>query len=296
MSAAIVRFRPELSAWLTECLDRGQPPSALTRTMVAEHMQPAVADAIVAAFVRARRDGHPAPTDTVVVDDGAPEYRSQPSHLRATTRLPCTDGASVPVLARAERPCLALLGNLLSGDECDQLIALARPRLAPSTVVDPQTGLDVVAGYRNSQGMFFRLGETPFVDRLDRRFSEVMNQPLENGESLQVLCYGAGGATAPHFDFLVPSNAANQASIARSGQRTSTLLCYLNDVVSGGETIFPRAGWAITPRAGHAVYFEYTDSRGQVDEQSLHAGSPVTAGEKWVVTKWMRQKRFVPLG
>ncbi|HEX3695488.1 MAG TPA: 2OG-Fe(II) oxygenase [Polyangia bacterium] len=294
MSASIVRFRPELSAWLTERLDQGLPPSALAQTMVAEHMQPAVADAIVAAFVRARRDGRPAPTDTVVVD-GAPAFRPQVSRLRSTARLTTTDGSSVRVLARAERPCLALLGDLLSAVECDQLIALARPRLAPSTVVDPQSGLDVVAGYRNSQGMFFRLGETAFIDRLDRRFSEVMNQPLENGESLQVLCYSAGGATAPHFDFLLPSNAANQASIARSGQRTSTLLCYLNDVAAGGETIFPRGGWSITPRAGHAVYFENTDSRGQLEEQSLHAGGPVAAGEKWVVTKWMRQKRFIPL-
>jgi prolyl 4-hydroxylase len=24
-----------------------------------------------------------------------------------------------------------------------------------------------------------------------------------------------------------------------------------------------------------------------------HGGAPVTAGEKWAVTKWMRQRRFV---
>jgi prolyl 4-hydroxylase len=41
------------------------------------------------------------------------------------------------------------------------------------------------------------------------------------------------------------------------------------------------------------VYFEYCNSRGQVDAESLHAGAPVTAGEKWAVTKWMRQRRFV---
>jgi prolyl 4-hydroxylase len=41
------------------------------------------------------------------------------------------------------------------------------------------------------------------------------------------------------------------------------------------------------------VYFEYCNSRGQVDHASLHASAPVERGEKWVATKWMRQRRFV---
>jgi prolyl 4-hydroxylase len=67
----------------------------------------------------------------------------------------------------------------------------------------------------------------------------------------------------------------------------------LNDVPAGGETSFPELGWAITPRLGHAAYFEYCDSRGVVDWRSLHAGNPVLEGEKWVASKWMRQRRFV---
>jgi len=41
------------------------------------------------------------------------------------------------------------------------------------------------------------------------------------------------------------------------------------------------------------VYFEYCNSRGQVDAASLHAGAPVTDGEKWIATKWMRERPFV---
>jgi prolyl 4-hydroxylase len=37
----------------------------------------------------------------------------------------------------------------------------------------------------------------------------------------------------------------------------------------------------------------YCDSRGVVDWRSLHAGNPVLEGEKWVASKWMRQRRFV---
>jgi len=51
-------------------------------------------------------------------------------------------------------------------------------------------------------------------------------------------------------------------------------------------------GLAVTPRLGHAAYFEYCDNRGFVDWRSVHAGSPVLEGEKWVASKWMRQRQF----
>jgi prolyl 4-hydroxylase len=120
-----------------------------------------------------------------------------------------------------------------------------------------------------------------------------MNCPREHGEGLQVLRYGPGGHTAPHFDFLVPSNPANEASLKRSGQRLSTLMIYLSDVTRGGETIFPQVGLAVSPRKGNAVYFEYANSRQQLDARSLHAGAPVLEGEKWAVTKWMRTRPFI---
>lgn len=292
---SVVRFQPELAEWLTRGLDDGLAPTALVRTMIEEHMQPAVAHALVEAFVTARRDGAPVPRDTLVVHDEEGEaifFREAPL-MKPGPLLPTSDGP-VRVLARGASPTLALVADLLTPAECEALVALARPRLVASTVVDPQTGQDVVAGYRNSLGMFFRPGENELVARLDRRFAEVMSLPPENGEGLQVLCYGQGGATSPHFDFVAPTNDANRASVARSGQRLSTLLAYLTDVEAGGETVFPRAGWSVQPRSGHAIYFESSNSRGQLDPQSLHAGRAVERGEKWVVTKWMRQRRFVP--
>jgi prolyl 4-hydroxylase len=141
--------------------------------------------------------------------------------------------------------------------------------------------------------VFFRLAENSLIARLDQRISRLMNAPVENGEGLQVLRYGPGGHSAPHFDFLLPSNAANEASLTRSGQRMSTLIVYLNDVAEGGATVFPEIGVSVTPRRGHGVYFEYANGRQQLDGKSLHAGAPVVAGEKWAVTKWMRTRRFV---
>jgi prolyl 4-hydroxylase len=289
---SVVRFSPDLSGWLVACLAQGQTPAALVQIMIGERMDPKVARAIVDAFVLARRSGQPTPVDSLTIEDESAEYVDAAPRVPPRARLLAND-REVPVLARLEQPVVAALGNVLSAEECAELIELARPRLSPSTIVNPYSGQDEVAAQRTSFGMFFRLGETPLVARLDRRISELMQLPVENGEGFQVLHYPAGTAAAPHFDFLEPSNEANRASILRSGQRVSTLITYLNEVESGGETWFPELGFSVLPVRGNAVYFEYCNAAGQVDHRSLHAGNRVLSGEKWVATKWMRQRRFV---
>ena len=286
----VLRFAPALSEWVLHNLRQGCAPAQVMEAMRAQRMPAEAARSIVDAFVFALRTGSPVPIDSVTV---APPYRYEPSRLPQGTSIRAADRL-VRVAARAAQPAMAVLNDVLDAQECEELIALARPRLTPSTTVDPLTGQDRAGGHRSSLGMFFRLRENPLVARIDERVSALMNLPVENGEGLQVLHYPAGAQSLPHFDFLVPSNTANQASLARSGQRVSTLVSYLNDVEEGGDTVFPETGWSVSPQRGSAVYFEYCNSLGQVDPASLHAGAAVVRGEKWVATKWMRQRRFVP--
>ncbi|WP_197039869.1 2OG-Fe(II) oxygenase [Nocardia sp. NRRL WC-3656] len=192
-------------------------------------------------------------------------------------------------LLRVERPQLILFGNVLSADECDQVIELSQGKLQRSTIVDPETGHTETIQNRSSEGTYFTLSENPLIDRLDRRISALMNWPLENGEGLQILRYGVGGEYRPHFDYFPPDQPGHAAHLVRGGQRTATLLVYLNDVERGGETVFPEADISISPRKGNAVYFRYFNNIGQLDPVTKHAGAPVLAGEKWIMTKWMRR-------
>jgi prolyl 4-hydroxylase len=290
--SAVIRFSPDLRDWLVKNLDQGCAPAALIETMIAQRMEPGAARSIVQAFVSAIQARRPMPVDSVPLAEPESSLEPQPPRLKGGPVLKTHD-REIRVLARLRQPVLAVLSDVMSAEECKELIELARPRLKPSTIVDLESGQDVVAAYRNSLGMFFRLRETAFIARLDRRISELMNLPVENGEGLQVLHYPTGAASAPHVDFLQITNEANRSSIARSGQRVSTLVTYLNDVPAGGETSFPELRLAVTPRLGHAAYFEYYDNRGFVDWRSLHAGNPVLEGEKWVASKWMRQREFV---
>ncbi|MEP6503171.1 MAG: 2OG-Fe(II) oxygenase [Betaproteobacteria bacterium] len=288
----LVKFSPELSAWIAHNLDRGCSAPDLVKAMLAQDFDPAVAAALVNAVVHARSSGLPPPEGEMEIEVDEPGFHYETPRLAAGPVIRTFD-RDVVVALRLQQPALALLQGVLSPAECAQFIALGRDRLRPSTVMDPQTGRDQAVAHRSSEGMFFRPEETPFVAAIERRIAELMNCPLRNGEGLQLLHYHPGAESAPHYDFLTPGSAANDASLARSGQRVSSLVIYLNDVESGGETVFPELGLAVTPRQGHAVHFEYANSRGDVDLKSVHAAAPVQAGEKWVLTKWMREREFV---
>ena len=288
----LVKFSPELSAWIAHNLDRGCSAPDLVKAMLARDFDPAVATALVNAVVHARSSGLPPPEGEVEIEIDEPGFHYETPRLPAGPVIRTFD-RDIVVALRVEQPALALLNGVLSPDECAQFIALGRDRLRASTVMDPRSGRDEVAAHRSSEGMFFLPQETRFVAAIERRVAELMNCPLRNGEGLQLLHYHPGAESAPHYDFLTPGSAANDTSLARSGQRVSSLVIYLNDVERGGETVFPEVGLAVTPRQGHAVHFEYTNSRGDVDLKSVHAAAPVLAGEKWVLTKWMREREFV---
>jgi prolyl 4-hydroxylase len=290
-----VDFPAPVRDWVLHNLTRGVDAQAVVNELVTHNTAAGVAAAMVEAVAAALMYGTPLPGDKLEV--GGARITYEPAALRVPAEsLIRLREREVRVLARVARPAAVLLGGLLSGDECDELIALARPRLVRSTVVDPVTGRNIVAGHRSSDGMFFRPRETPLIARIEERIAELTGLPAENGEGLQMLHYEAGAESTPHVDYLVPGNEANVESIARSGQRVGTMLMYLNDVERGGETLFPQVGCSVVPQRGHAFYFEYGNGTGRSDPASLHASAPVLAGEKWVATTWIRTQRFVARG
>jgi prolyl 4-hydroxylase len=287
-----VNIKPQLRQWIEKNLERGCPPERLIEGLVAERYDPPIAQGLIRAFVEARSSGTRLTAETLRFDLPDTYYVNDPPRIAAGHSIKTADRV-VSVVARVTRPIIAALANVLSAEECEELIALARPRLKSPTVVDPTTGENRVAEYRDSEAMFFLPAETPLIAALEARFAAIMNLPVDHGEGFQVLRYGPGNQYSPHLDFLVPNNEPNEQSLRRSGQRVSSLVAYLNDVPGGGETTFPKLGLSVSPIRGNAVYFEYCNRRGQVDAASLHAGAPVTEGEKWALTKWMRERPFV---
>lgn len=199
-------------------------------------------------------------------------------------------GREARVLISMTRPRMVLFGGLLSDEECDALIALARPRLARSETVDNATGDSEVNAARTSDGMFFGRGETPLIAAVEQRIAELVGWPVERGEGLQVLRYRPGAEYRPHQDYFDPAHPGTPRILERGGQRVGTVVMYLNTPEGGGATTFPDVGLEVMPVRGNALFFSY--ERAHPSSCTLHGGAPVTAGEKWVATKWLRERRF----
>ncbi|GLQ50786.1 2OG-Fe(II) oxygenase [Dyella flava] len=285
---AITQLPPEWHDWIRENLARGCAPQALIDDMVRNRFDPIFARAAVNGVMT---NSGPMTAPFEEKPKAAAGYAYEKPRLPAGNLIRTSD-RDVRIVTRVHRPMIAVLDGVLSEEECDELIRLSANKMHRSTTVDPISGKHEVIADRSSEGTFFAVNADPFIARLDRRISEVMDWPVENGEGLQVLHYNVGGEYKPHFDYFPPDEPGSHVQMTIGGQRVSTLVMYLNEVAEGGTTIFPEIGLEVVPKKGSAVYFEYTNSYNQLDRLTLHGGSPVTRGEKWIVTKWMRQRRY----
>lgn len=279
LSAMVPGSTPDLLRWLDQQLQAGQKEATLLQSLRDTGWSDAVARQAFAQVVRWR--SAPAPQAAPPIPE--PDLRRSPTDIDVGDR-------AVHVLMALEHPRIVLFGNLLSADECDAIVAAAHPQMARSRTVETRTGSEEINADRTSQGMFFVRGQTPEVARLEARLAKLLQWPLENGEGLQVLHYGPGAEYKPHHDYFDPAEPGTATIVRRGGQRVGTIVIYLNDPEEGGGTSFPEARLRIQPRKGNAVFFSYAQP--QAHTLTLHGGDPVLRGEKWIATKWLREREF----
>ena len=283
-------------AWLSSNVARGCSIDSMIDAMVQAGFATEAARAEVRkAFGMSPADAGAAPaavaTEAALIKTSPQTYQYDESPVARGNVIRAHD-RDVRVLMRCERPQVIVFGDVLSPDECDEMIERSRHRLKRSTTVNPATGKEDVIRNRTSEGIWYQRGEDAFIEKMDRRISSLMNWPVENGEGLQTLHYGTTGEYRPHFDYFPPDQPGSAVHTAQGGQRVSTLVIYLNDVPDGGETIFPEAGMSVAAVKGGAVYFRYMNGQRQLDPLTLHGGAPVLGGDKWIMTKWMRERAY----
>lgn len=279
---------PDIREWILAQVAAGCALDDMLQSMQASGWNDAVARAVLAqtlqrpaaqALATALPDLQPvAPGGGVPVPE--PDLAGAPSVLRLPDR-------EVQVLLTMQRPRVVLFGGLLSPEECDALMALSQARLARSETVDHRSGGSEVNAARTSDGMFFERGEAPLIARIEQRIAALLQWPVDKGEGLQILRYRPGAQYRPHFDYFDPAQPGTAAVLRRGGQRVGTLVMYLNAPAGGGATTFPDVGLEVAPVKGHALFFSY--DRPHESTGTLHGGAPVTDGEKWVATKWLRE-------
>jgi prolyl 4-hydroxylase len=196
----------------------------------------------------------------------------------------------------SESPLIRSFRDFLSPQACRWLIGRARPLLSRALVYEGVEKKTLAHPTRTNDAAMFNLLDTDFVCVLTaRRICRCLAVPFGHLEPPAVLHYEKGREITEHYDFVDPGVPGYDQEIARRGQRSVTFLVYLNDDYEGGETQFPRLDISHKGRAGEGLFFSNALADGSPDLRTLHAGRPITHGEKWIVSQFVRNRPVLHL-
>ena len=182
---------------------------------------------------------------------------------------------------------LFAIGDFVSPAECKQLCTMIDMVAKPSTL--HEEGYD--SGFRTSySGDLDPLDS--FVMGLSRRIDDLMGINPVCGEAIQGQRYLTGQQFKPHNDWFYTTEAYWSLERKRGGQRSWTAMAFLNDVEEGGETHFTEIGIKIAPKPGVLLVWNNALPDGSPNEGTIHAGTPVIKGAKYVITKWYRTRQW----
>jgi hypothetical protein len=180
---------------------------------------------------------------------------------------------------------LFILPGFLSAKECDRFIRAMQGAWKPSMIAD-----DIgVADYRTSQTCELSPAD-PLVAMLDERIIALTGLDPLHGEPLQGQRYLVGEEFKEHTDYFEPDGPDFERFCSESGQRTWTVMLYLNEPEAGGITLFKKLGMGVKPATGTLLAWNNMTRFGTPNGATLHHGMPVERGTKFVLTKWFREK------
>ncbi|MCW3836488.1 prolyl hydroxylase family protein [Sphingomonas canadensis] len=179
--------------------------------------------------------------------------------------------------------------DVLPPEERAALIALIDADARPSGVF--RAGGD--GGMRTSHTCRLPAAH-PLVAAVDARLAALLGLDPACSETVQGQRYHPGQQFREHNDYFAAGQPYSEAVAAEGGQRSWTAMLFLNEPEAGGFTHFPAIPLAFRPRAGVLLAWDNLDRAGHPNPRSHHAGLPVEAGVKYVLTKWFRERTWTP--
>ena len=183
-------------------------------------------------------------------------------------------------------PYIAIYPGLFSAAECRYLMLLGTPWMERARVIDEATGQGVIDAIRDADTSSFpHLAEDLVVQAINRCIAAATATEPGWGEPMSILRYAPGQQYHPHHDA--------RGARDRSALRRLTALIWLNADFEGGETEFPTLKLKLRGGVGDLLVFRNVTADGKPDERMMHAGLPVTAGVKWMASRWIRGENYL---
>nr|WP_295668194.1 2OG-Fe(II) oxygenase [Sphingomonas sp.] len=194
-----------------------------------------------------------------------------------------------PGVQRVPSPKLTLFlrRGFLEPELCAAVVALIEGQRRPSTVSDPNGD----AAFRTSETCDLNPAD-PSVAEVERRILAFTGLDPAHGEPMQGQRYGVGQEFKGHTDYFEPDGADFAKYCSVAGQRTWTVMLYLNDPLAGGATRFKSVDKIVQPETGKLLAWNNLRADGTPNPATLHQGMKVRAGVKYVITKWFRERSW----
>ena len=194
-----------------------------------------------------------------------------------------------PGVYKVETPLADLyaIGDFLTLTECERLCSMIDDVARPSSLHE----IGYETGFRTSYSGDLD-PENSFVRGISRRIDDLLGMEADHGETIQGQRYLPGQQFKPHNDFFYTSEDYWEQEKDRGGQRSWTAMAFLNTVEEGGETHFTEVGLQMEPKPGVLLVWNNALPDGSPNEGTMHAGTPVVRGEKYVITKWYRTRKW----
>jgi len=181
--------------------------------------------------------------------------------------------------------------NILNEKECKEIIKISENTGFNDSKVFKPNG----PGKRDN---YARTSKTCWIDsdnnsltvqKIYKMSAKLTNIPVENQENIQVAQYDKGGLFIAHYDPCDTTEYSKEICERQNmgaGPRVATLLIYLNDDYTGGQTEFPAIPFLVQPKMGKGILFWSTDNMGNIHDEALHRGLEVLSGKKYICTVW----------
>lgn len=163
-----------------------------------------------------------------------------------------------------------IIENFISDQDCDYIINTYKDKLSHSRIVGDDKNIKVDS-YRTSNDTRIDKDD-PIIRDIMTKVANEVNVTIEHFNNILLTHYNVGEEFKPHFD--VGKNVFQN--------RFMTAIIYLNDNYEGGKTVFNRLKKSYKMSKGSIILFHNLTKNNKIHPLSMHAGEPITKGEKWI--------------
>jgi len=187
-----------------------------------------------------------------------------------------------------ERPNITFIENFITEEEAAYLMKFGDENKKKSEISNNEQEYEIKydESIRSSESAYLGKHMNEMVTRIEDRACRYVGTNTHYLEPLQVVVYEKGQKFSPHYDFY------STKKLPKGGNRTKTILVYLNDVPTelGGGTVFTKLGIKIQPKARCAIYFENMNENGP-DYDTEHAGEELSTDsiKKYALNIWFTE-------